>query len=146
MIKVSQYDYVRIARRVYGKNIKEIARETGHSKNTVKKILRSQYTGYKHREHQPHPVLEQYIPIIDSWLEQDKAQHKKQRHTAVRIYNRLKQEHGYCGGESTVRYYVHTAKIRLGMVKSQAVIPLDPLIGIEARSEERRVGKECRSR
>jgi len=132
MIKVSQYDYVRIAQRVYGKNIKEIARETGHSKNTIKNILKSQYTGYKHREHQPHPVLEQYIPIIDSWLEQDKAQHKKQRHTAVRIYNRLKQEHGYCGGESTVRYYVHTAKIRLGMVKSQAVIPLDPLIGIEA--------------
>jgi transposase len=132
MIKVSQYDYVRIAQRVYGKNIKEIARETGHSKNTIKNILKNQYTGYKHREHQPHPVLEQYIPIIDSWLEQDKAQHKKQRHTAVRIYNRLKQEHGYCGGESTVRYYVHTAKVRLGMVKSQAVIPLDPLIGIEA--------------
>lgn len=36
MIKVSQYDYVRTAQRVYGKQIKEIARETGHSKNTVK--------------------------------------------------------------------------------------------------------------
>jgi len=46
MIKVSQYDYVRIAQRVYGKNIKEIARETGHSKNTVKRILSSQYTGF----------------------------------------------------------------------------------------------------
>jgi len=132
MIKVSQYDYVRIAQRVYGKQIKEIARETGHSKNTVKRILSSQYTGYKPREHQPHPVLEQYIPIIDGWLEQDKTMHKKQRHTAIRIYHRLKQEHGYCGGESTVRHYVRIAKIRLGIGKSQAVIPLDPLIGIEA--------------
>jgi transposase len=132
MIKVSQYDYVRTAKRVYGKNIKEIARETGHSKNTVKRILRSQYRGYKPREHQPYPVLSPYIEIIDNWLEEDKKRHKKQRHTAVRIYQRLKQEHGYCGGQSTVRHYVHTAKIRLGIGKSQAVIPLDPLIGIEA--------------
>ena len=132
MIKVSQYDYVRTAQRVYGKDIKEIARETGHSKNTIKRILKNQYTGYKTREHQPHPVLEQYIPIIDSWLEQDKTIHKKQRHTAVRIYHRLKQEHGYCGGESTVRHYVRLAKIKLGIGNSQAFIPLDPLIGIEA--------------
>jgi len=69
---------------------------------------------------------------IDSWLEQDKTQHKKQRHTAVRIYHRLKQEHGYCGGESTVRHYVRIAKTQLGIGESQAVIPLDPLIGIEA--------------
>ena len=132
MIKVSQYEYVRIAHRVYGKKIKEIARETGHSKNTIKKILTSQYTGYKPRHHQPYPVLEPYIPIIDKWLEQDKTKHKKQRHTAVRIYQRLKEEHGYCGSETTVRNYVHAAKIRLGIGKSQAVIPLDPLIGIEA--------------
>ena len=132
MIKVSQYDYVRTAQRVYGKQIKEIARETGHSKNTVKRILRNQYTGYKPREHQSHPVLEQYIPIIDSWLEQDKTKHKKQRHTAVHIYHRLKQEHGYCGGESTVRHYVRIAKIQLGIGKSQAFIPLEPFIGIEA--------------
>jgi transposase len=132
MIKVSQYDYVRTAQRVYGKQIKEIARETGHSKNTVKRILRNQYTGYKHREHQPHPVLEKYISIIDNWLEQDKTKPKKQRHTAVRIYNRLKHEHGYCKSETAVRHYVHAAKIRLGLTKSQAVIPSDPLIGIEA--------------
>ena len=118
MIRVSQYDYVRTAKRVYGKNIKEIARETGHSKNTVKRILRSQYRGYKPREHQPYPVLSPYIEIIDNWLEEDKKRHKKQRHTAVRIYQRLKQEHGYCGGQSTVRHYVHTAKIRLGIGKS----------------------------
>ncbi|WP_321418432.1 hypothetical protein [uncultured Desulfobacter sp.] len=39
MLKVDQYDYIRTAHRVYGKAIKELARETGHSKNTIKKIL-----------------------------------------------------------------------------------------------------------
>ncbi len=36
MFKVDQYDYIRTAHRVYGKKIKQIARETEHSKDTVK--------------------------------------------------------------------------------------------------------------
>ena len=34
MLTVDQHGYIRIAHRVYGKGIREIARETGHSKNT----------------------------------------------------------------------------------------------------------------
>ncbi|HPA13836.1 MAG TPA: hypothetical protein PKV75_01055 [Desulfobacterales bacterium] len=41
MLKVDQYSYIRTSHRVYGKKIKQIARETGHSKNTIKKVLRS---------------------------------------------------------------------------------------------------------
>ena len=37
MLTVDQYEYIRIAYRVYGKTIRKIARETGHSRNTVKK-------------------------------------------------------------------------------------------------------------
>lgn len=36
MLNVDQYSYIRTAHRVYGKKIKQIARETGHSKNTIK--------------------------------------------------------------------------------------------------------------
>jgi len=35
MLKVDQYPYIRTAHPVYGKKIKQIARETGHSKNTI---------------------------------------------------------------------------------------------------------------
>jgi len=34
--KVDQYAYISTAYRVYGKKIKQIAKETGHSKNTIK--------------------------------------------------------------------------------------------------------------
>ena len=54
---MDQYDYIRTAHRVYGKAIKELARETGHSKNTIKKILKQEYIGYKQRSKQPYPVL-----------------------------------------------------------------------------------------
>jgi len=39
MITVDQYRYIRTAHGVYGKNIREIARETGHSRNTVKRAF-----------------------------------------------------------------------------------------------------------
>jgi len=45
MVNVDQYSYIRTAHRVYGKKIKQIARETGHSKNTIKKVLRGEYSG-----------------------------------------------------------------------------------------------------
>ena len=132
MLKVDQYEYIRISCRVYGKNIKQIARETGHSKNTIKKVLRGEYSGYKERYNQPFPILEPYLEIIDGWLANDKESPKKQRHTAVRVYNRLKMEHDFRGAETTVRRYVRQAKLRLGLNGRQAFIPSDPETGIEA--------------
>jgi len=133
MLKVDQYDYIRTAHRVYGKRIKQIARETGHSKNTIKKILRGQYSGYTPRQHQPHQVLGPYLGIIEKWLEQDKDSPKKQRHTAVRIFHRLQQEHDFTGSEVTVRRYVRDARMRLGIGKNTgAFIPCDPQLGQEA--------------
>lgn len=132
MLKVDQYSYIRTAHRVYGKKIKQIARETGHSKNTIKKVLRGEYNGYKQRSRQPYPILEPYLKIIDQWLKEDKQHPKKQRHTAVRVFNRLKQEHDFQGAETTVRRYVREAKLRLGVGAPQAFIPSDPESGVEA--------------
>ncbi|UCG04844.1 MAG: IS21 family transposase [Desulfobacterales bacterium] len=132
MLKVDQYSYIRTAHRVYGKKIKQIARETGHSKNTIKKVLRGEYSGYKPRLKQPYPILGPYLKIIDKWLEEDKQRPKKQRHTAVRVYHRLKAEYDFQGAETTVRRYVREAKLRLGVGSRQVFIPSDPQADIEA--------------
>jgi transposase len=132
MLRVDQYSYIRTAHRVYGKTIKQIVRETGHSRNTIKRILRNEYIGYKKREHQPYPALDPYIDTIDKWLIDDKQRPKKQRHTAVRVFHRLKQEFGFSGSEATVRRYVREAKLRLGLRGQQAFIPCEPPAGGEA--------------
>jgi len=132
MLTVDQYSYIRTAHRVYGKKIKQIARETGHSKNTIKKVLRGEYSGYKPRMMQPYPILGPYLNLIDQWLRDDKQRPKKQRHTAVRVFNRLKQEHDFQGAETTVRRYVREAKLRLGVGTPQVFIPSDPQAGVEA--------------
>ena len=135
MLKVDQYEYIRTAHRVYGKTIRQIARDTGHSKNTIKKALRSQMTGYPVRVRQPYPVLGPYLHIIDRWLTADKESPRKQRHTARRIYHRLQYEHDYQGSEEAVRHYVREAKIRLGLKTDTVFIPSDPELGSEAEAD-----------
>jgi len=132
MIRMDQYGYIRTAHRVYKKSIKQICRETGHSRQTVRNVLRSEPCSYAPRMEQPYPVLGPYLPLIDQWLVEDKNRPRKQRHTARRIYDRLVREHGFPGGSSTVRHYVRQAKVRLGVQASPAFIPLEPECGREA--------------
>lgn len=129
---MDQYELIRTGCRVYGQNISEMARMTGHSRNTIKKAIRGEPWGYKERTHQPFPVLEKYMTVIDGWLTGDKCSPKKQRHTARRVYNRLVEEHGYTGSEPTVRRYVRFAKLALGIDIPCAFIPCDPEAGYEA--------------
>ncbi|MCF8035197.1 MAG: IS21 family transposase, partial [Desulfarculaceae bacterium] len=52
------------------------------------------------------PKLGPFLGIINQILEDDQAVPKKQRHTAKRIFERLRQEHGYQGGLTVVKDYV----------------------------------------
>lgn len=129
---MDQYSYIRTAYRVYGKSIRQIRRETGHSRETIRKVLRQEPYAYAPRQRQPYPDMEPYLPVIDGWLKEDKSRPKKQRHTARRIFHRLVREHGFTGCESNVRHYVRRAKVRLGLQAAKAFTPLDPEVGREA--------------
>lgn len=130
---MDQYEYIRTAQRVYGKNISELARQTGHSRNTIKKALRGEAWGYREREQQSFPVLDPYRSTIEEWLRKDKEQPKKQRHTARRVYNRLRTELGYKGSESNVRRYVRMVRMEIGIdPSSQVFIACEPDAGQEA--------------
>lgn len=129
---MDHYSYIRTAVRVYGKGIRELSKETGHSRETIRKVLRKEYAGYSQRARQAYPVLESYLKLIDGWLESDRDQPRKQRHTARRIYHRLVNEHGYKGSEEAVRRYVRLAKPRFGVDGSEVFIVTDPECGQEA--------------
>ena len=132
MITLEQYEYIRTAKRIYGKSISQIQKETGHSRNTIRKVLNGEYNGYTKRTKQTYPVLNPYIKIIEKWLIEDKKQPRKQRHTARRIYNRLINEYQYTGSESTVRRYVRQVKCRLGFKDNEVFLVLDSECGKEA--------------
>ena len=63
------------------------------------------------------------VQFIKDCLDEDDANGiKKQRHTARRIYQRLVEEHGFSGSESSVRNLVH--ELRAERKISQVYIPL----------------------
>jgi transposase len=141
---MDQYSYIRTAVRVYKKGIRELSQETGHSRVTIRKVLREEARGYSTRQHQFYPALEGCLKIIDGWLEADKDQPRKQRHTARRIYHRLVNEHGYAGSEEAVRRYVRLTKPRLGIDGSDVFVVTDPDCGREAEVDWGRAGAVIR--
>ena len=64
-------------------------------------------------EPENYPVLGEFIPLIDQWLEEDLKVPRKQRHTAKRIYDRLREEEGYPGGYCSVKRYVKKKRLML---------------------------------
>jgi transposase len=71
---------------------------------TLEKILtHAEPPGYRCRQPRPKRVLAGFLPIIHQILEDDRQAPKKQRHTAHRIFERLRDEHEYRGGETVVK-------------------------------------------
>ncbi len=68
--------------------------------------------GYRRSKPPVRPKLDPFIPIIDQILEADRAVLKKQRHTAQRIFERLRDEYGFSGGVTVVTDYVREKKRR----------------------------------
>jgi DNA replication protein DnaC len=94
MFKVETYGRVRRAVLVDGRSQREVAREFGISRKTIQKMLRYAVPpGYQRQQVVKRPKLGPWLGTIDAILEDDKKRPAKQRHTAKRIYERLKQEY-----------------------------------------------------
>lgn len=86
-------------------------RKYGLGWHTLKKILAHDAPpGYRQSHPRPKRKLEPFLPVIHQFLEDDRQAPKKQRHTAHRIFERLRDEHGYTGGETVVKDAVRAWK------------------------------------
>ena len=68
----------------------------------------------------PRPKLDPFLPVIHQILEDDRKAPKKQRHTANRIFQRLRNEYGYEGGKTVVKAAVAAWKAR----SAEVFVPL----------------------
>jgi len=62
--------------------------------------------------------------FIRTCFEHDEDAPSKQKHTAKRIYDRLVEEMGFTGGESTIRHYVR--KLRSKLAEAYVTLEFDP--------------------
>lgn len=108
---VDLYGRVRYAVRIEGISRREAARRFGIDPRTVAKMLRfSVPPGYRRSRPPARPKLDPFVGIIDHILEEDGKRRGKQRHTSKRIFERLRDEHGYVGGLTIVKDYVLTRR------------------------------------
>jgi transposase len=132
MIKVDTYKYIKDLHVKERKSIRQISREVGLSRQTIRKILYGsveETTTYKRKAEPPAPLRSQFEPIIKEWLIDDQSSPRKQRHNSQRIFERLQDEHEFTGGSSTVRGWVRDIKRMLDLENINAFMPLehDPL-------------------
>jgi transposase len=110
---VELYAQVRYAVQIEGVSRREAARRYGIDPRTVAKMLAfSVPPGYRRSRPPARPKLDRFTGIIDAVLAEDEARPKKQRHTAKRIFERLRDEHGYAGGITIVKDYVREHRLR----------------------------------
>lgn len=109
---MEEKDRIRRMVLVEGKSVRQVARETGHSRNTIPKMLQnSDAPRYTLLAEKAAPVLGPFKELIDSWIAEDEKKPKKKRRTAKRMYDLLrKPPYGYRGAESTLRRYVGEAR------------------------------------
>src|SRR3974377_2488471 len=105
MLVVETVARIRREHVVKGKTIKEIARDLGVSRNTVRKVLRSGETSFEYeRNVQPRPKLGQWTAALDELLEGNAAKPAREQLTLIRIFEDLRGR-GYDGGCDAGRRY-----------------------------------------
>ena len=113
MFAVEVYAAVRHFVFIEGNSRREAARVFGLSRETVLKMCRfSLPPGYTRTKPVTKPKLGPLLPVIDAILEADRTAPVKQRHTAKRIFERLRDEHGFAGGYTVVKDYVRIARAK----------------------------------
>ena len=104
---VELYARVRHAVLIEGISARAAADRFGINARTVAKMLKfSVPPGYVRSKPPFRPKLEEFVGVIDAILASDKERPKKQRHTSKRIFERLRDEHGFTGKITIVKDYV----------------------------------------
>lgn len=100
---MEQWSEIRRRVLVEGVSRRQILRETGLHWLTLKKILEhSEPPGYRQQQPRLRKKLGDYLGRIEQILKADQSVPRKQRHTAKRIWERLREE-GFPGGYTVVK-------------------------------------------
>jgi len=132
MLTVDDYARIRLAHRD-GMSVRALARKFGHSRHTIRKVL-GEATPKPYTLSAPRAkrkLTEPFQQWIDEILEADKDAPKKQRHTAKRIFVRLREEHGFAGGYDCVRRYVKSQRTET----RETFLPISTAAGQRAEAD-----------
>jgi transposase len=101
---MEQWSEIRRRVLVLKESKRSVCREYNIHWDTLQKILQhSDPPGYRMSVPRKKRSLEAFVPVIEQILRDDRNAPRKQWHTAKRIFERLKAEHGYSGGYTVIK-------------------------------------------
>ena len=96
-----------------GMSRRQAAKHFNISRDSVAKMLSySTPPGYQRRSPIRRPKLDAFVSTIDHWLDEDLTVPRKQRHTAKRVFDRLRAECGFTGGYTIIKDYMREREQR----------------------------------
>lgn len=126
MLTMEQVYRIRNLKKFEGKSLRKIAEITGRDFATVKKYVEKENFNLELRpKQQRSSKLSPYRDVVIKWLEDDLKAPHKQRHTAKRVYDRLKELYPeFNASDRAVRDWVAKLRKELNVV-NEGSIPLD---------------------
>ena len=122
------------------------AKMLGISRNTVKKYWEGSTVPWERRpyERDASVLTPEVVSFITACLDEDARERvHKQRHTARRIYNRLVDELGFTGSESSIRKAVHKMRMERGVAESFVPLYFAPEATVYMAGERQKVNLFC---
>ena len=130
---MEQFERIRREHREEGVSIRELARRHAVHRRVVRQALAAAVPPPRQSYPRAQPAIGPHAATIARWLTEDQAVHRKQRHTARRIWERLVDEEGATVSEVTVRRYVRACRRELGLDRADVAIAAHHLPGDEAQ-------------
>lgn len=111
-----------------------VARKLGVHRRMVREAVRSAVPAQRKKTERPHVKMAAAAALVKAILESDRKAPRKPRHTARRIYDRIRAEVPGCTpAERTVRRYVERRKRILGLAEHETFVPQSYRWGVEAQ-------------
>lgn len=124
VLKMEQFELIRRMVLVDGLSVREVARRLEHSRKSIRKALENPIPiPYRSEAPKPRPKLDRFVETIRAWLTDDLQRPRKQRHTAVRVWERLRDEHQYPGARRAVSDLVK--QLRRELISPEIFVPID---------------------
>jgi transposase len=132
--KVELFEQIRLEYEFGVGTIQGVARKLRVHRRVVREAIQSAIPAQRKKTERPHMKMAPAVEFIDAILESDRKAPRKQRHTAKRIWERIRAEVPGCTAAGrTVRQYVEHRKEALGLARRETFVPQSYDWGVEAQ-------------